>query len=126
MKATSRPPISSDWRDIASLGEQIVSATSLSEQRDRIVAVTSRLLKGQVDVWLHEHLFRLPNLSEGNLFPDEPEFHGMQRAIKAGDLRTKQKRAETTDASRATWAAVPLEDQGMGLGALQVTRPKGP
>jgi len=126
MKATPRSPISSDWRDIASLGEQIVSATSLSEQRDHIIAVTSRLLGGQVDVWLHEHLFRLPNLSEGTLFPDEPELQGMQRAIKAGDLRTKQKRGETTNASRGTWAAVPLEDQGMGLGALQVTRPKGP
>ena len=126
MKATPRSPLSSDWRDIASLGEQIVSATSLSMQRDHIVAMTSRLLDGQVDAWLQENLFRLPNLSEGNLFPEEPTLQGMQRALKAGDLRIKQKRGETTNASRATWAAVPLEDQGMKLGALQVTRPKGP
>src|SRR5215216_6505494 len=126
MKATPRSPLSSDWRDIASLGEQIVSATSLSMQRDYIAAMTSRLLDGQVDVWLQENLFRLPSLSEGNLFPEEPTLQGMQRALKAGDLRIKQKRGETTNASRATWAAVPLEDQGMKLGALQVTRPQGP
>ena len=126
MKANSRSPHSSDWREIASLGEQIVSATSLSLQRDHIAAVTSRLLEGQVDVWLHEHLFKLPNLVEGNLFPDEPTLHGMQRALKAGDLRTKQKRGDTTGELRPTWAAVPLEDQGMRLGAIQVTRPHGP
>ena len=47
MAAASRSPLSSDWRDIASLGEQIVNATSLAEQRDHIVAMTSRLVTGR-------------------------------------------------------------------------------
>ena len=49
------------WREIASLGEQLASADSLTTQRDRIVAVVKRLLRGRVDVWLHENLFRLPD-----------------------------------------------------------------
>src|SRR5215216_5354713 len=50
----------------------------------------------------------------------------MLRAIKAGDIRTKQQRGMKTKVARETWAAVPLEEQGMLLGAIQITRPKGP
>ena len=123
-------PISSDWRDLASLGEQIASTTSFVAQRDRIIAMTSRLLEGHADVWLHESLFRLPNLDEPSLFPARPISAGMQRALKTGGLCTKPKRdaktAKGNAASRGTWAAIPLEDQGMTMGALQITRPNGP
>ncbi|HEX9385448.1 MAG TPA: GAF domain-containing protein, partial [Anaerolineales bacterium] len=137
--ATSRSPLSSDWRAIASLGEQIANATSLAEQRDRITAMTSRLVQGDVDVWLDEKIFRLPSLKEGDIFPEQPELQGMQRALKAGQVTTRQQRAKSTKSNaprgtlrhgsatqRAAWAAVPLIEQGMTLGALQVTRPKGP
>ena len=126
MSASTRSPISSDWRDLASLGEQIASTTSFVAQRDRIIAITSRLLDGQADVWLHENLFRLPNLDEASLFPARPLSPGMQRALTTGGLSVKKKRTNKEGASRATWAAIPLEDQGMTLGALQITRPKGP
>jgi sigma-B regulation protein RsbU (phosphoserine phosphatase) len=130
MTPVSRSPRSSDWRDIASLGEQIVNADSLAEQRDRIVAMTSRLVNGEIDVWLCEKVFRLPNLKEENVFPEEPELQGMQRAIKAGHVLTKQSRARSTKkgtvAARETWAAVPIIEQGILLGALQVIRKQGP
>ena len=129
MPAVSRSPRSSDWRDIARLGEQIVSAESLAEQRDHIVAMTSQLAEGEIDVWLCERLFRLPNLQAEDLFPDEPELQGMQRAIAVGQVRTKPRRAgqaKRKQAGRETWAAVPLVEQGLVLGAIQVTRKKGP
>jgi serine phosphatase RsbU (regulator of sigma subunit)/putative methionine-R-sulfoxide reductase with GAF domain len=126
MKADPRSPHSADWREIASLGEQIVSAPSLSDQRDIIVGITSRLVKGDVHVWLREGVFRLPSLTEGDLFPEEPTLPGMKSAIKARDIRIKPQHVRKTDGSRGTWAAVPLEEQGMTLGALQVTRPLGP
>ena len=126
MKAGLRSPLSADWREIANLGEQIVSAPSLSAQRDIIVGITSRLIGGAVEVWLREGLFHLPTLVEGSLFPEEPTLAGMVRAMKAHDLRTKKQRGMKTKAPRETWAAVPLEEQGMLLGAIQVTRPKGP
>src|ERR1044072_6500714 len=55
----------------------------------------------------------------------------MQRALKAEQVITRQQRAKNTAArgtvpQRAACAAVPLIEQGMTLGALQVTRPKGP
>jgi len=126
MSAATRSPLSADWRNLASLGEQLASTTSFVAQRDRIIDMTSRLLDGTADVWLHENLFRLPNMAEESLFPARPLAPGMQRALKLGKLCTKQKRETKDHASRGTWAAIPLEDQGMTLGALQITRPKGP
>src|SRR5690349_15966638 len=130
MPSGSRSPRSTDWRDIASLGEQIVSADSLAEQRDHIVAMTSKLIHGEIDVWLCEKVFRLPSLKEENVFPEEPELQGMQRAIKEGQVLTKQLRTKSTKKSpvvaRETWAAVPIIEQGLLLGALQVTRRQGP
>jgi phosphoserine phosphatase RsbU/P len=125
MTAASRSPLLSDWRDMASFGEQIVTATSLAAQHERIVAVVSDLVEGEVELWLQENLFRLPNLEESPLFPEQPSLQGMQRALKAGKVRTKQKRGRN-NVSRATWAAVPIVEQGIVLGALQVSRADGP
>ena len=134
--AASRSPLSSDWRNIASLGEQIANATSLAEQRDRIVDLTSHLIQGDVDVWLDEKIFRLPNLIEENLFAEQPELPGMQRALRTGQVTTRQQRGKSnaprgtprrgSGGQRAAWAAVPLIEQGMALGVVQVTRPRGP
>ena len=133
MTPAPRSPRSSDWRNIASLGEQIVNADSLAEQRDHIVAMTSKLVNGDIDVWLCEKVFRLPNLNEASVFPEEPELQGMQRAIKAEQVLTKQRRLKNTKGKgkgsftpRETWAAVPIMEQGLLLGAMQVTRPQGP
>ena len=130
MTAAPRSPLSSDWRDLASLGEQIVSAPSLAVQRDRIIAMTSRLMDGQVDVWLRERLFHLPGAEEESIFPKQPSTPGMQRAIKYGRTSRKQKRdrknGASTHGSNGTWAAFPLADENIALGALQVTRLNGP
>lgn len=129
MPSRSRSPRTADWRDIASLGEQIVNADSLAEQRDHIIAMTSRLINGEIDVWLCEKVFRLPNLEVESVFPEDPELPGMQRAIKTGQVRTRPHRANAakgSSASRETWAAVPMIEKGVVLGALQVTRKHGP
>ncbi|HEX9839517.1 MAG TPA: GAF domain-containing protein [Anaerolineales bacterium] len=125
MTAASRSPLLSDWRDMASFGEQIVSASSLTAQYDRIIAVVSNLVEGDINIWLQENLFRLPNLEEGPLFPEQPSLQGMQRALKTGKVSTKRKRSRNS-VSPATWAAVPIVEQGIVLGALQVSRAKGP
>ena len=108
-----------EWSQLASLGEQIRSEDSFSAQRDRIIAMTSRLIKGRVDVWLNENFFRLPDWEDGTIFPPQPTSDGMKRAIKAGRLFTKK------NASSGAVAAIPLEDHGITLGALQISRAKG-
>ncbi|MBI3161892.1 MAG: GAF domain-containing protein, partial [Chloroflexi bacterium] len=119
-------PESWDWRQLASLGEQLRSEGSLAAQRDRIVSMTSRLLDGAVDVWLNETVFRLPDWDEKRAFPPQPPKGGMRLAIKAGKLTTQKINRKKKNASRVTFASIPLEDHGITLGALQVTRPKGP
>jgi GAF domain-containing protein len=93
-------------------------------QRDRIVSVSTGVIEGQVDVWLHENVFRLPDWDNERLFPTQPPLDGMRRAIQRRHVyvRNGTRKSVTTEAT----AAVPLEDQGFLLGALQVTRPQGP
>ena len=118
--ARTEHPESWDWNQLASLGEQLRNEDSLSAQRDRIVAMTSRLIHGAVDVWLNENFFRLPDWEEGRVFPSQATLDGMKRAIKAGKLYTQKTK------SGAALAGIPLEDHGITLGALQITRPNGP
>jgi len=116
--AATRSPGSSDWRALAGLGEQLASTTSLADQRDRIIHMTRRLVAGEVDVWLHESLFRLPDWDDERLFPSEPESHGMREAFHSGEVVVKTPDAEGS--SNGACAAIPLVDQGFTLGVLQV------
>jgi GAF domain-containing protein len=125
----SERPLSWDWLQLASLGEKLRSDGTLGAQGERIAAMTSRLIPGSTQIWLHENIFRLPDWGDGRAFPPQPPLEGMRRAVKTGRLFTKNpqtKRSAETAASRSAVAAVPLEDQGVTLGALQVTRPRGP
>ena len=126
MSAASRSQQPLDWGDLAALGEQIVSATSLTAQRDQIHAVVSSLVRGDTSVWLQENLFRLPDSNHELNFTQQPPSAGMERAMRAGGLRTKKNSGTKTGGSRGTWAVIPLEEQGITLGAIQVNRPKGP
>jgi len=116
---------SKDWLHLASLGEQLRSEDSLSAQCKRIVAMADRLIEGRINVWLQEDVFRLPDRQPGQSFPPQPTLEGMKLAIKTGKL-AKNRKAGKAPASQLTFAAIPLEDQGITLGALQVSRPKGP
>jgi serine phosphatase RsbU (regulator of sigma subunit)/putative methionine-R-sulfoxide reductase with GAF domain len=120
VNAVTRSPESSDWRALAGLGEQLVSTTSLADQRNRIIDMTRRLVAGEVDVWLHESLFRLPDRNEPPLFPPEPELEGMREAFHSG--KPIVRKSSTSQDVRGTCAAIPLEDQGLTLGVLQVSR----
>jgi len=116
---STRSSESSDWRVLADFGEQLGSTTSLADQRDRIINMTRRLVSGEVDVWLHEKLFRLPNWDEEALFPPEPEFEGMREAFKFNKIVIHNSSDAEPDKS---CAAFPLADQDLTLGVIQVSR----
>ncbi len=124
MSPRNGSPDTAGWREIASLGEQLASATSLSAQRDRIVSMTSRLIRGRVDVWLDESLFRLPDWDPEHVFPAQPRFEVMRRALKRRKLQVERSKPKT--GVRRAVAAMPIQEQGMLLGVLQVTRGHGP
>ena len=114
----------SGWREIASLGEQLANASSLTAQHDRIVAMAARMVRGHVEVWLHENLFRLPDWEADRVFPAQPRPEGMRRVLPRRKLFVQ--RSNSKLGIRKTLAAMPIEDQGLLLGVLQVTRPGGP
>lgn len=122
MRPRTRSPDFSDWREIASLGEQLVGTTSLPAQRERIVSMTSHMVRGRVDVWLHENLFRLPDWKAQRVFPPVPRMEGMRRAFERRKIYVKR----ANQGAKKTFAAIPIEDQGFLLGVLQVTRSHGP
>jgi serine phosphatase RsbU (regulator of sigma subunit)/putative methionine-R-sulfoxide reductase with GAF domain len=96
--------------------------------------MVSTLVKGETAVWLKEHLFRLPGSNPEQEFTQQPPSTAMERAMQMGDLRVKKGRETKANGSRGTlrpaqraaWAVVPLEEQGITLGAIQVNRPRGP
>src|SRR5512146_572556 len=123
MSPKDRSPRATGWREIASLGEQLASATSLSAQRDRIVGMTSRLIRGRVEVWLHESLFRLPSWDAERLFPAQPRSEAMRRALKRRKLQVEHSKPKS--GVRKAVAAIPLQEQGMLVGVVQETRGNG-
>ncbi|HEY2980503.1 MAG TPA: GAF domain-containing protein [Anaerolineales bacterium] len=124
MPAASRSTNAWDWRQLARLGERLVNDSSLKAQQQHILAAARRLIAGRVDVWLNENLFRLPDWEQTRRFPAQPPLEGMRGAVQKGrsQVHHPQRKAKTAE----TYAAFPLEDQGLILGALQVTRSKGP
>lgn len=126
MTAVSRSSRSLDWSDLAALGEQIIGVTSLAAQREQIVSIVSSTIKGDVEVWLQEYLFQLPDQTEKNEFKQKAPSAGMKRAMKMGELCTKQDMGTKGNASNDAWVAVPLDEQGITLGAIQINRSEGP
>jgi phosphoserine phosphatase RsbU/P len=113
-----------DWREIASLGEQLATTTSLLAQRDRIVSITGRLIPGKVEVWLHENLFRLPDWDAKRSFPIQPRSEAIRRALER--RKPYVRRGSAKAGTKKSLAAIPIQDQGFMLGAVQVSRPRGP
>jgi GAF domain-containing protein len=114
--APGQGPATSEWRRLASLGEQLVNATDLAAQKDRILQMTRRLVAGRADLWIDEELFRLPGADATPTFPPHPPAGGLHRAWESGQTVRSNGRA------KRHWVSVPIADQGVTLGALQVSR----
>src|SRR5215204_6156857 len=85
-----------DWRQLASLGEQLRNENSLAAQRDRIISMTGRLIAGKVDVWLNEKVFRLPDWEQGqHVFAVNPPLDGMKQTVKTGKIYTQNRKTKT-------------------------------
>lgn len=126
MSPASRSPQPLDWGSLAALGEQIIGSTSLPAQRAKIHAVAAKLIKGEVTVWLQENLLRLPDTSAQQDFTQPPPSKLMERALRTGKLLLKQSARTKKDGSRSASAVIPLQEQGIPLGAIQIHRPNGP
>ncbi|MBC8336327.1 MAG: GAF domain-containing protein [Anaerolineales bacterium] len=111
----SRHLISSDWTKLSNLGEQMLNTKSLASQRDSIQQMVARLIDGDVDVWLDESLFRLPDWDEEPIFPESPSTDAAKQAFKSG------RPIQVKENGRAV-VAFPLEDQNFIMGTMQINR----
>ena len=117
-KTSLRNPHSSLWRQIVTLGDELMRAESLAMQRDLIIDATARILGSQVELWLDENLTRLPGLNQQTLFPPEPTAESMLRVFKLG--------IPFTPKGQKTLLAYPLKNGGIVIGVIQVTRTAAP
>jgi sigma-B regulation protein RsbU (phosphoserine phosphatase) len=113
-KTNGRKP---GWRDLLNLGVQIYDSSSLIAQSDLILEMATELTGGEVTLWLDESLFRLPNTT-GDLFPDKPAQETMRRVLETGKKIRKD--------HKGPLIALPIENQDILVGVLQVWRRKGP
>jgi serine phosphatase RsbU (regulator of sigma subunit)/putative methionine-R-sulfoxide reductase with GAF domain len=126
MPSVARPSQPLDWGELAALGEELLASTSLAMQRSKIQSIVSKLIKGEVSVWLQENLFRLPHLSSQTDFDQQPPSKWMERVLRTGKPILKQTSRARKDGSRPAWLVAPLSEQGLSLGAIQIHRPRGP
>ena len=112
----AQPP--SAWKQIGTLGEELMKATSLTTQHDLIRDTTARILGGRVDLWLDKRLFRLPGLPQTGLFPSQPPAGLMMKAFSTG--------IPAFSAGKKSLMAVPLKNGGLVMGILRVERPAPP
>lgn len=118
LEEVSLPPHSPSWLKLTNLGEQMLDTKSLASQRDRIQRMVARLVDGNVSVWLDESLFRLPDWDDEPIFPSLPPTDTIKQAFELGEL------VQLTEGGQV-FAALPLEDHGLVMGALQVSRDNG-
>ncbi len=104
------------WRELLTLGDQLLSTSSLVVQRDHILEMATELMDGEVTLWLDETHFRLPNSAEA-LFPDKPALDTMCRVLETGRKFCKDQNGPLI--------ALPIENQGRVIGVLQVWRRGG-
>ena len=104
----------SAWKQIVSLGEELMRTDSLSLMCDLITSSTAHILGGQVRLWLDERLFRLPGINQVALFPLEPPSEALKKAFSSGMAAPAGK--------PKTVLAVPLKNGELAMGALQVER----
>ena len=116
-KAKAAPPPSA-WKQIITLGEELMRADSLMAQHDLIISTTRRILGGQADLWLDQKLFRLPGLNQTTLFPLQPPSEPMKKAFSTGQT--------ASPGEQKILLAVPLKTGGQVGGVLQVERPDLP
>lgn len=100
---TARP----GWRDLFEMGERLLASDTFARQRDEILETATRFVPGaEVEVWLSESVFRLPDWLE-SLFPPQPERPLMLSAF------------QTAQTQRSEGAlALPLRHEETFLGVL--------
>ncbi len=108
----------SSWRQVIHLGDELLQASDLADQRQLIIRAVSKLLDCRADLWLDARLHRLPGITPTDIFPEEPPSGLMQQAATTS--------AVCFSAPGKTPAvAVPLRSQELTIGVLRLSRKSG-
>ena len=106
---------SPDWLKLTDLGEVLLDTKSLVAQRERIEQMVSRLVAGEITIWLDESLFRLPDWEEAPIFPAVPATLALRQTLERGGMVQLDEEGKSV-------IALPLKDHGFILGAIEISR----
>ena len=102
------------FRGLFEIGGKILAAATFAAQRDLIIESAGHMLEGQVNLWLNESAFRLPDWME-SIFPPEPATQTQKLAHQTGKTIRKNENGVRS-------LAVPIHHENNELGVLQISR----
>lgn len=109
-----KPRSKHGFQEIFELGKRLIDSTTLLDRKERILATIEAQLPGKAEVWLDETRLRLPDQVEA-VFAAEPESHLAKKALKLA-------RSVRFQNGNAVAIALPIENEGMLLGVIEVER----
>jgi sigma-B regulation protein RsbU (phosphoserine phosphatase) len=107
-------PSPAEWEELIRLGAKLARLNGLEEQHRVLHQAISRLLEGQVEIWLNEALLR-PPASSPAFFPPRPEAAPMARAFVTS--QTIHEKHEN-----AYWICTPIQDRDSLFGVIGLKR----
>jgi len=116
LKEGSRTKTDHLWTQLLNLGEQLVHQPAIAEQRTLVEKTASQLLDSHAQLWLDPHAFQLPG--EDLPFPEQTNPSPITQAA----LQSRRIQREANPPR----LGVPLINQDLLLGVLELIRPDGP
>ena len=124
-----RPARDPEWRQLLSLGEQLLEQPHASAQCNLIAVTVEKMLNCNASIWLARPYYPLPGEPEVSVIPDTPAPELVQQT-----LRSRQKMCQVSRSSQIsvcdegaspTLITLPIITLNNLLGVLQAERPPG-
>jgi len=107
-------PARDPWAQILELSERLLKGNQLSMQCREVERIASELFEAKARLWLDRSMFHLPGLEQTRGFSTSPSSKCLRQAFKKGQVQESEDKKTL---------AVPLKNQDILLGALQIVRP---
>jgi sigma-B regulation protein RsbU (phosphoserine phosphatase) len=107
-------PSPAEWEELIRLGTKLARLNGLEEQHRVLHQAISRLLEGQVEIWLNEALLR-PPASSPAFFPPRPEAAPMAHAFVTSQTIHEKR-------ENAYWICTPIQDRDSLFGVIGLQR----
>jgi GAF domain-containing protein len=122
-----RPASDPEWRQLLSLGEQLLEQPHASAQCNLIAVTVEKMLKCSASIWLARPYYPLPGEPEVRVIPDTPAPEVVQQTLRSRRKMCQVNRGSQTsvcdEGASPTFVTLPILTLDNLLGVLQAERP---